>query len=504
MSKINLGIIKQLKAQEIKPLQPVSQRGSTTIVSPPVLPQEMTSPKPENSASFDPDAPVLPQEIPSPKLITAKSDPITELASLDYHKNLTRRLLDCDFRGRCIVEKDDKLLTLIIDPNLKTFIKILKRRIGQENVANQVDERGFVAISYRPEKKGDISSALVEEYETTKECLELQQDLQKDLDRKSLKYFLENWIEFSNQQKSLEVVFEKDAQTKMRNAITQWKDSVLHNHQQFINFLNGADYLKKFAQLGNVALKGSYLYGDLLALSPVKAQDIDLEISIPDLFLREKSLCDIKKIIEENLGFEVGEIKISKKYSYAQCEFMTADGTKVDLSFYDSNKMPDSDWIFGLDALRIDLCTILKLERPINCDDLLPIKPSLSAGFLKSHPDTKVDDVLLEKTHLINYEARDLLFNTIKRIHRGLLAVDQVASLYLTGDQFKNAIDKDWNYLILHLDKLPKKCENALITVEDFHKFRTQIITDKTPVISPTISASRPLQVKERDTTILK
>ena len=260
------------------------------------------------------------------------------------------------------------------------------------------------------------------------------------------------------------------------------QEFILKNHQQFAEFLNNSNYLKNFAKIGEVRLKGSYLYGDLLNLSPIKAPDIDLEICIPNLFSDTSYPWQIKKLIEKNLGFLVGEnIRISKKYSYVQFEFKTEDGRVVDLSFYDSNKLPTNDWLYSLDALRMDLTDTLKSDHPISADDL-PLKEiSLGNGFATQYPQVRVDQVLLMANNglqLTNCQARDLLFNTVKRIKRGILAVEEIHSLYANNEQFKEALDLDVIPLLnAGLEKLPDKYENAGINADCFRKIFKQIVS---------------------------
>lgn len=416
------------------------------------------------------------------------------------------------------LENQGKKIELRVNGQLpELFRKILFKNLGKNL---NMDE----AISYNPTTINNIFSATFQEYKTTNEYSRWQENFWREerriraepsLEKIFLRFALSEWRRFSNQEienekqqklvTTLENITRVHDQQKEQNYFTEWKDFALQNYQEFVDFLNGAEYLRNFAKLGNVRLKGSYLYGDLLALNPVKAKDIDLEIFIQDLFSEEKTPVQIKELIESNLGFKIGEeIRISKKYSYAQYEFINSTGQKVDLSFYDSNKLPINDWVYGIDALRMDLTSILKLDQLISSDNLLSTKPSLGNGFMVQYPQTKVDSVLSVINigfQLVNYRARDLLFNTIKRIQKGILTTEQVHSLYKNNTDFKLALDLDLEWL-LNIDNaeiLQKKCQNIGIDIEGFNQVVEEIkfgktLDSKTPTAKTSLSVVRPLQ----------
>lgn len=417
-----------------------------------------------------------------------KSSTISTIASSEFDYNIETLLKDCGIGPDDYIIEDTsfKSQTLEIDPEKRPlFIKIFKRKT--ESLLKKSDESFLITPTILSQLSG-IAPAIIKEYQLTPEYVELKTKnaLGKMLDttdefrlqnqQELPSHYLTQWRKFSDNQRAEE---------------QKQQELALHNHQQFAEFLNGADYLKNLAQEGNIYLKGSYLYGDLLNLNKARARDIDLEIHIPDLFSTQKTPQEIKEIIKANFDFEIKDdtIKISTEHSYAQFQFTTATGKIVDLSFYDKNKLPTYDWIYGADALRLDLTKTLKSPQEITTNQLSQLKPSLSRGFALQYPNTEPETVLKiikSGNQLTNSKTRDLLFNTIKRVAKGVLTIEEVKSLYENNQEFKESLKKDLNSMIANLSKLPDKCEKSDININSFNNIIIAIGMTSSPLITNT------------------
>jgi len=406
-------------------------------------------------------------------------------------------LIDCGVESSCILEYQGNKLKLQANNNdqLPQFIKIFTNKINALNGIRAEGDNSFLIPHKSLPDLGGVLQSISREYQNSREYLGREMQLEavnkaigmsdkiRDRQEKEIrKAYFAKWEEFSNNHK----IEEQENQNQK-----QRQELKLRNYQQFAKILNDNNYLQQLALAGDVYLKGSYLYKNLLNLNEARdqnlnsaGQDIDLEIHIPNLFSQFYTKEQIKKLISGQSGSKIKDqdIKINTKNFYIQVQHMTDCNKLLDLSFYDKNNLPENDWIYSVDALRLNITETLKSEQA-TAGSLLSITPSVSKGFALEHPNNSHDKLLTKIANGdqdVNMQARSLLFNTVKRIARGAVTANQVKSLYQNNEKFREACDGSWNLFVRDLNKLQNRCKDSGIDIDNFYQIRTEIMTNKT------------------------